>query len=80
MEELNLAIRTLFSEFQETVYGRSRAEKKLCEEDTFVKKTVRGRAYWYLQHYVDGSAIQKYFGPSDAGNDKIVAQKRERRI
>lgn len=77
MEELNLAIRTLFSEFQETVYSRRKIETELYERGTFAKKTVKGKPYWYLQRYVNGQAVQKYFGPSDAQNNKIVAQKRD---
>lgn len=77
MEELNLAIRTLFAEFQEVVNNRHRVEAEIYENGTFARKIVKGRSYWYLQRYVDGRAVQKYFGPSDALNDKIVVQKRD---
>lgn len=77
MEELNLAVGTLFSEFRETVYGRHKIEVELYEHGTFAKKTVKGKVYWYLQRYVGGQAVQKYFGPSNTQNDKIVAQKRD---
>lgn len=77
MEELNLAIRTLFAEFQEVVNSRHRVETELYEQGTFAKKTVKGKPYWYLQRYVNGQAVQKYFGPADAQNEKIVVQKRE---
>lgn len=76
MEEINLAIRTLFAEFQEVVNSRHKAETELYEQGTFAKKTVKGKPYWYLQRYVNGQAVQKYFGPSDAQNEKIVVQKR----
>lgn len=77
MEELNLAIRTLFSEFQETVNNRSKAEAELYKQGTFARKTIKGRPYWYLQRYAGGHATQKYFGPSDTQNERIVAQRRE---
>lgn len=77
MEELNLAIRTLFSEFQETAHNRHKLEIEIYEQGTFAKKTVKGGTYWYLQRYVNGQAVQKYFGPSDAKNDRIVVKRRE---
>lgn len=77
MEELSLAIRTLFSEFQETAHNRHKLEIEIYEQGTFAKKTVKGSAYWYLQRYVNGQAVQKYFGPSNAQNNKIVTQKRD---
>ena len=77
MEELNLAIRTLFSEFQETVFSRHKVGAQHYERGTFAKKTVKNRSYWYLQRYENGQAVQKYFGPSNAQNNKIVAKKRE---
>lgn len=77
MEELNLAIRTLFAEFQEVVNSRHRVETELYEQGTFAKKIVKNKPYWYLQRYVNGQAVQKYFGPADAQNEKVVVQKRE---
>lgn len=77
MEDLNLAIRTLFAEFQEVVNNRHKVETELYEQGTFTKKTVKGKPYWYVQHYVFGQAVQKYFAPSNFENNKIVAQKRD---
>lgn len=77
MEDLNLAIRALFSEFQETARNRHKLEIEIYEQGTFAKKTVKGSSYWYLQRYMSGQAVQKYFGPSGVQNDKIVVQKRE---
>lgn len=77
MEHIDLAIRTLFSEFQETVSNRRRVEAELYERGTFAKKRVKGKTYWYVQHYVNGQAVQKYHSVSDPKNDMAVLKKRE---
>lgn len=64
METLDLAVRTLFQEFQEIVFKRVVLEKSLKEEGTFTRKTVKGKEYWYRQRYIKGQAAQEYVGPS----------------
>lgn len=79
MERLDLAIRTLFQEFQETVLQRARLENSLAPEPTFTKKTIKGKTYWYTQHYEKGQAIQHYFGPADTENNLLIETKRKER-
>lgn len=76
MEQLNLPIRTLFSEFLEAAFHRQKIEFDLQNHGTYTRKTVKGKKYWYLQHYKRGQAVQKYFGPSTPENDKTVLAKR----
>lgn len=75
--ELDLASKTLFAEFQETVRSRAAIEASLAQAKTFVKKTVKGKVYWYEQCYENGQSRQTYFGPSNSGNDKHVADMRQ---
>lgn len=76
MEPLNLAIRTLFSEFLEAVFHRQSIETDLQHHGTYISKTVKGKKYWYLQHYENGQTVQKYFKPSTQENDTLVLTKR----
>jgi hypothetical protein len=76
MEANDIAIRTLFAEFQEAVFKRFALGKEVCGEWTFISKQIKGRKYWYQQCYVDGKPIQKYYLPSTSENDKIVLKKR----
>jgi hypothetical protein len=79
METLDLAIRNLFAEFQEAVFARAELEKSLGEEETFVRKTVKGKTYWYRQRYVDGQARQTYVGPADGRSDARAEGHRKNR-
>lgn len=74
--KLDLATRTLFSEFQEIVFSRTALEKKIKQTRTYVKKTVKNRVYWYKQHYENGQAKQSYFGPANKQNNDIVSKER----
>lgn len=80
MEALDLAIRNLFSEFQEAVFARASIERSLKQEATFVKKTVKGKVYWYRQIYVDGQTRQTYVGPSSPALDHDVEEHRKKRL
>lgn len=75
--ELDLASKTLFAEFRETVRSRKAIELQVSNVQTFVRKTVKGKTYWYEQHYEDGQARQIYFGPSNSDNDRYVANARQ---
>lgn len=75
--QLDLATRTLFAEFQETVRSRSAIEAELAEGKTYVRKTVKGKVYWYEQRYEGGQARQTYFGPSGEENDELITKARE---
>jgi len=75
--QLDLATGTLFAEFQETVRSRAAIGSKLAEGKTYVRKTVKGKVYWYEQHYAGGQARQTYFGPSNDRNDKFVDEQRK---
>jgi len=75
MKRLDLAIKTLFAEFQEACFQRTALEESV-EGETFVKKEIKGKIYWYAQHYEKGKMIQKYFGPSNPETDKQIIQQR----
>ncbi len=75
--QLDLATKTLFAEFQETVRSRTAIEVQLTDAKTYVRKTVKGKVYWYEQRYEGGQARQTYFGPSNEGNDRHVALTRK---
>ena len=74
---LDLAIRTLFAEFQESVFARAALARELKLANTYVRKKVKGKVYWYLQRYEDGQYKQQYFGPSNAKNDLLVEKARK---
>ncbi|MCK4858824.1 MAG: hypothetical protein KAT58_12695 [candidate division Zixibacteria bacterium] len=73
---LDLAIRTLFAEFQESVFARAALARELKQSNTYVRKKVKGKVYWYLQRYEDGQYKQQYFGPSNIKNDSLVEKAR----
>ncbi len=77
METNDIAIRTLFAEFQEAVFKRFALEKEAGGGWTFISKQIKGKKYWYQQCYVDGKPTQKYYLPSTPENDKAVLKKRE---
>lgn len=74
--ELDLAVRTLFAEFQEAVFRRFELVRGLeqgpPDDGTFVSKTLKGKKYWYRQRYIDGKVIQKYHAPSTPQSDHAV--------
>lgn len=77
MEPLDLAIRTLFQEFQEIILKRVALEKGLKEEGTLTRKTVKGKEYWYRQRYSRGQAVQEYIGPSTPETQQKISSLRE---
>jgi len=74
---LDLATRTLFMEFQESVFARSQLSREMKGMSTFVHKTVKGIKYWYAQKFSEGQYQQQYFGPSNQKNDAHVAKARK---
>jgi hypothetical protein len=85
MKSLDIAVRTLFAEFQEAAFARLALENGLYGQGTYVKKQVKGKIYWYMQRYVDGVATQKYFSPSSPKTDQQILnirneQTRQRRF
>lgn len=77
---LDLATRTLFAEFQESVFARTSLSREIKSTQTYVRKRVKGRVYWYLQRYEDGQYKQQYYGPSNTKTDSYVeAQRKELR-
>jgi hypothetical protein len=75
--QLELAARTLFAEFQETVRSRASLEEASAEGKTYARKTVKGKVYWYEQRYEGGQARQRYFGPSNEESDRHIAEERQ---
>ncbi len=64
MQRLDPALHVLFSEFRETVYARVALEEDLrASRGAPVRKTVKGRTYWYLQTVKEGRRVQRYLGP-----------------
>lgn len=64
MEQLDLAIRTLYAEFQEAVFKRADLEHALSQEGSFVKKHIKNKEYWYSQQYQNTAKVQHYLGPA----------------
>ena len=78
---MDLATKTLFAEFQETVFARKNIGSEISDTATFVRKTIKDKEYWYTQKYIEGKATQNYFGPKSAKNDKLVeTSKKERKL
>ena len=77
MKHLDLAIRNLYAEFQESIFKRAQLERTSVQEETFVRKRVKGKEYWYKQSYVAGKAVQRYFGPANEANNQMIARQRE---
>lgn len=75
--EIDLASKTLFAEFYEAARSRAAIDAKLADAKTYVRKTVKGKVYWYEQRYEGGQARQTYFGPSNDKNDKVVELQRQ---
>lgn len=79
METLDLAVQTLFTEFQEACFKRASLERSLLKEGTYTKKKIKGKEYWYSQRYVKGRPVQNYLGPSnDETHQKIMELKNVR--
>jgi len=74
---LDLATRTLFTEFQESVFARTALSREIKGMSTFVHKKVKGSKYWYAQKFVQGTYQQQYFGPSNPKNDAHVAKSKK---
>ncbi|MBI4237675.1 MAG: hypothetical protein HY696_04545 [Deltaproteobacteria bacterium] len=80
MERLDIAIRTLFLEFQEAVLARAALEQQLRNEATYVQKRVKGKPYWYSQTYRDGIACQHYVASvTEETTTRIESDRRVRR-
>lgn len=74
---LDLATRTLFTEFQESVFARTALSREMKGMSTFVHKTVKGIKYWYAQKFVQGKYQQQYSGPANPKNDAHVEKSRK---
>lgn len=78
MATLDLAVRTLFQEFQEAVLQRVSLEEGLQREGTFVRKRIKGCEYWYRQRYSQGQTVQDYVGPiTQKLRDEISRSRRD---
>lgn len=77
MEALDLALRTLFMEYQEAVLQRHALENSL-KLHSLVKKKIKGKIYWYKQTYdADGRIKQAYYAPSTPALEKEIKKGRE---
>ena len=78
METLDLATKTLFADFQESVLFRFRLELEKAKQETYVKKTVKNKPYWYRQVHESGKKnVQSYVGPVNEKNNKFVEKHRK---
>ncbi len=75
--ELDLAAKTLFADFQESVFSRVDIERRSLRRPIYVQKRVKGKIYWYDQVYENGVAKQKYVGPDEPSLRKKVEKARE---
>lgn len=76
MRAQDIAIRTLYAEFQDSVFKRFSIKQETTSEWTFISKTLKKKKYWYRQRYINGRPIQKYYAPSNPETDKLVSEKR----
>lgn len=61
--KLPLTVSNLYSELFQQV-STAEVQKDIGDlKGTFVKKTIKGRVYWYLQHSAGGKIHQTYLGP-----------------
>jgi len=77
METFDLATKTLYADFQESVALRFRLEE--APGDTFVKKQVKNKTYWYRQSHDKQKNQQAYFGPANEKNTRYVEEQRQSR-
>ncbi|MBI4211821.1 MAG: hypothetical protein HY540_04205, partial [Deltaproteobacteria bacterium] len=76
---LDLATRTLFSEFQEHCFTRVALEHQLKATGTFVRKKIKEKEYWYVQQYTEGKITQQYYGSADKGRTAEIMKTRAER-
>ncbi len=76
---MDLAIRTLWLEFQDGVERRWGLVQALASQPTFVSKRLKGKKYWYTQRYIAGKISQKYFSPANKETDAQIAATRQQR-
>jgi hypothetical protein len=77
MESLDLATKTLFADFQESVLFRFRLEQEQSRQATHTQKTVKNKRYWYHQtHQGSQKNKQTYLGPVNEKNTRIVEKQR----
>jgi len=63
--KLPLSVSNLYSELLQQVMS-SDLQKNIGDiKGTFVKKTLKGHVYWYLQHSENGKTKQTYLGPEN---------------
>ena len=60
METIDLALRTLFQEFSESVFVRRKLENELSKIPVYVAKNIRKQKYWYQQRYTEQGMQQEY--------------------
>jgi hypothetical protein len=53
--------------------------KSFSEDGTFIKKTVKGRRYWYFQTSIETKRTQKYVGPETSELLELIAHHKEGR-
>lgn len=77
MDPLDLATKTLFADFQESVLFRFQLEQDHGRQETYAKKTVKNKRYWYRQtHKGSQKNKQTYLGPVNEKNTKIAEKQR----
>jgi hypothetical protein len=60
---LSLLVHTLYAQLIQDLVSADAAGVIGGQSGTFVKKKIRGRAYWYVQYREQGRQHQKYLGP-----------------
>jgi hypothetical protein len=74
MEKLGLAAQTMFAELL-TRCLEADFDETYDERGTFLKKRIKGRAYWYHQRKIENKIVSRYVGPVA---DKSVTGRVER--
>lgn len=57
-----ISIQSTYADLLERVKLAS-LDEFVMKKGTYVAKNIKGRKYWYFQHYVDGKKKQKYIVP-----------------
>lgn len=79
METIDLALRTLFQEFSESVFVRRKLENELSKIPVYVAKNIRKQKYWYQQRYTEQGMQQEYIGAHSPQLEKQVSNTRAQR-
>jgi hypothetical protein len=73
MEKIGLAAQTMFAELLSRCLDAD-FDEAYDERGSFLKKRIKGRAYWYHQRKIENKLVSRYVGPV---SDKSVSERVE---